>query len=161
METVQIDIFTFDELSESAKEKARDWWRADCDPLAWGDESRQSIEAFCDHFGVKLKNWEVSPYACPHYSTDAENRHFRGVTLSQIDRDAMPTGYCLDSTLWGTFHDHFKKTGNAKGAFDAALWEAFKSWRDDMEWQLSDECVDELLEINEYRFDESGKFWRA
>lgn len=161
METVQIDIFTFDELSESAKEKAREWWHSDCDALAWSDESRGSIKAFCDHFGVKLKEWEVCPYSSPIYSTDAENRHFQGLRLSQVDRDAMPTGYCLDATLWITFYDHFKKTGDAKGAFDAALWEAFKEWRDDMEWQLSDECVDELLTINEYRFEESGKFWRA
>lgn len=161
METVQIDIFTFDELSESAKEKAREWWRSDCDPLAWSDESRGSIEAFCDHFGVKLKEWEVCPYSSPIYSTDAENRHFRGLRLSQVDRDAMPTGYCLDATLRVTFYDHFKKTGDAKGAFDAALWEAFKEWRDDIEWQLSDECVDELLMVNGYRFEESGKFWRA
>lgn len=161
METVQIDVFTFDELSEEAKEKAREWWRNDCDPLAWNDESRGSIEAFCDHFGVKLKEWEVCPYSSPIYSTDAENRHFRGIRLSQIDRDAMPTGYCLDATLWMTFYDHFKKTGDAKGAFDAALWEAFKAWRDDMEWQLSDECVDDCLIANGYRFLESGEFWRA
>ncbi len=161
METIQIDVFTFDELSDDAKEKARDWWRADCDPLAWCDESRQSIEAFCDHFGVKLESWEVRPYATPNYSTDAGNRHFRGVRLSQIDRDAMPTGYCLDATLWMTFYDEFKKTGNARAAFDLALWEAFREWRDDMEYQLSDECVDDLLIANGYRFEESGKFWRA
>ena len=160
METVQIEVFTFDELSEEAKEKAREWWRHGMD-FAWSDESRGSIEAFCDHFGVRLKDWEVGPFQPFSYSTDAENRHFRGIRLSQIDRDAMPTGYCLDATLWITFHDHFKKTGDAKGAFDAALWGAFKEWRDDMEYQLSDECVDDLLIVNEYRFEESGKFWRA
>lgn len=160
METVQIDIFAFDELSEDAKEKAREWWRSGMD-FAWSEESRASVEAFCDHFGVRLIDWSVQPYGQVDYSTDAENRHFRGVRLSQIDRDAMPTGYCLDATLWITFYDHFKKTGDAKGAFDAALWEAFKAWRDDMEWQLSDECVDETICANEYRFTESGKFWRA
>lgn len=159
METVQIDVFTFDELSDESKEKAREWWLNDYDTLEWSDEPRVSIEAFCDRFGVKLKEWEVRPYSSPSYSTDVENRHFRGVRLSQIDRDAMPTGYCLDATLWTTFHDHFKKTGDAKGAFDAALWEAFKAWRDDMEWQLSDECVDDYLITNGYRFLASGEFW--
>ena len=147
------------ELSEDAKEKAREWWKSDCDPIAWSDESIGSIKTFCEHFGVRLKDWEIGPYACPSYSTDAENRNFRGLRLSQLDRDAMPTGYCLDAALWITFYDHFKKTGDAKGAFDAALWEAFKEWRDDIEWQLSDECVDDLLMANEYRFTESGKFW--
>ena len=159
MKTVQIDIFTFDELSEQAKEKAREWWRGDCYPLAWSDESIGSIKTFCEHFGIRLKDWEIGPYACPSYSTDAENYHFRGLRLSQLDREAMPTGYCLDATLWITFYDHFKKTGDAKGAFDAALWEAFNEWREDMEWQLSDECVDDLLMANEYRFTESGRFW--
>ena len=161
METVQIEVFTFDELSEEAKETARQWWGSDCEPLAWSDESLGSIKDFCEHFGVQLKDWSVGPYECPSYSTTAENRHFRGLRLSQVDKNAMPTGYCLDATLWVTFYDHFKRTGDAKGAFDAALWEAFKEWRDDMEWQLSDECIDELLMINQYRFTEDGKFWRA
>lgn len=160
METIQIDVFAFDELTDEAKEVAREWWRRDID-FAWCDESLQSIREFCDHFKVTLKEWGVGPCMCPSYTTNAENRHFRGLRLSQVDRDAMPTGYCLDATLWITFYDEFKRTGDAKGAFDAALWEAFKAWRNDMEWQLSDECVDELLIVNGYRFEESGKFWRA
>lgn len=159
METVQIEVYSFDELSEEAKDKAREWWRHGMD-FAWSTESLQSIRAFCDHFGVRLKSWSVEPYGSPSYTTDAENRYFRGLRLSQVDREQMPTGYCLDSTLWYTFHDEFKKTGDAKHAFDAALWEAFKAWRDDMEYQLSDECVDDLLIVNEYRFTESGKVWR-
>ena len=161
METLQIEVFTFDELSERAKETARQWWCSDCEPLAWSDESLGSIKDFCEHFGVTLKDWDVRPYGCPSYSTNAENRHFRGLRLSQVDKNAMPTGYCLDATLWVTFYDHFKKTGDAKGAFDAALWEAFKEWRNDMEWQLSDECVDDCLIANGYRFTEDGKFWRG
>lgn len=161
METVQIEVFTFDELSERAKETARQWWCSDCEPLAWSDESLGSIKDFCEHFGVTLKDWDVRPYGCPSYSTNAENRHFRGLRLSQVDKNAMPTGYCLDTTLWVTFYDHFEKTGDAKGAFDAALWEAFKEWRNDMEYQLSDECVDDLLIVNGYTFTEDGKFWRA
>lgn len=66
METVQIEVYSFDELSEEAKDKAREWWRHGMD----------------------------------------------------------------------------------------------FAWRDDMEYQLSDECVDDLLIVNEYRFEESGKFWR-
>ncbi len=159
METVQIEVYSFDELSESAKDKAREWWRHGID-FAWSDESRESIEAFCKHFGVRLKQWSVNPYESPSYTTDAENRHFRGLRLSRVNREQMPTGYCLDNTLWYTFHDEFKRTGDAKCSFDAAIWEAFKAWRDDMEYQLSDECIDDLLMVNEYRFTESGKVWR-
>ena len=158
MRTETITIYKFDELpTDAAKERARErgrQWVSD-DP-SWCHESRQSIEAFCEHFGVKLKNWSVGPYSAPDYSTNAENSHFRGIKLAQFNRDHMPTGYCLDCDLWMTFYDEFKRTGDAKGAFDAALWAGFKSWQNDLESQLEDEHIDEFLSINEYEFDECG-----
>lgn len=158
MRTETITIYKFDELpTDAAKERARErgrQWIND-DP-AWTTESRQSIEAFCEHFGVKLKNWSVGAYSAPDYSTNAENSHFRGVKLAQFNRDHMPTGYCLDCDLWMTFYDEFRRTGDAKGAFDAALWAGFKSWQNDLESQLEDEHIDEFLTINEYEFDECG-----
>ena len=159
MQTVQVNIFKFHELpTEKAKERAREWWRTDMD-LACGDESRQSIEAFCKHFGAKLTEWQVGAYSPYHFATDAENANFRGLKLSDIDRDQMPTGYCLDCTLWQTMHDEFKRTGDAKAAFVEALDQAFREWRNDMESQLEDDQVDEALEINEYDFTEDGKVW--
>jgi hypothetical protein len=158
MRTETITLYKFDELptdtaKERAREKGRDWISND---PSWIDESLQSIETFCDHFGVKLTNWSIGAYFSIDYSTNAENSHFRGVKLSQFTRDHMPTGYCLDCDLWMTFFDEFKRTGNPKGAFDAALWAGFKSWRNDLESQLEDDHIDEFLSINEYEFDECG-----
>jgi len=79
------------------------------------------------------------------------------VKLKSIDRDSMPTGYCLDCALWFTFFDEFKRTGSAKKAFDDAIYAGFKAWRDDMEYQLSDESIDESMTINEYEFYENGE----
>ena len=158
MRTETVNLYTFQELpTESAKERARErgrQWMAE-DP-AWRDESRQSIKAFCEHFGVTLRDWSIGAYAPIDYSTDANNGHFRGIKLRDIDRDAMPTGYCLDCTLWQTMHDEFKRTGDAKAAFDAALYAGFKDWRDDLESQLEDEYIDDFLTANEYEFDEDG-----
>lgn len=157
MRTETLNIYTFQELpTDAAKERARDWYRTSSDP-AWCDESRQSIQAFCEHFGVTLRDWSVGAYSPIDYSTNANNQHFRGVKLRDIDRYAMPTGYCLDCTLWQTMHDEFKRTGDAKAAFDAALYEGFKAWRADMESQLEDEYIDEVLAINEYEFTEDGR----
>ena len=155
MRTETIEIFKFNELTDQAKENARDWGREGLD-FTWTDESRQSIRAFCDEFGVTLKDWSVGPYSPIDFSTNAENRHFRGRKLREFKRDAMPTGYCLDCDLWVTFCDEFKRTGDAKAAFDAALWAGFKAWRADMESQLEDDYIDEMLEINEYEFTEEG-----
>ena len=160
MRTATITLYTFDELpSECAKERARETGRqwVSEDP-AWFDESLASINTFCEFFGVKLKTWEVGPYYPFHFSTDAENRHFRGRRLREFDRDYMPTGYCLDCDLWMTFYDEFKKTGDAKTAFNEALHAGFKAWRDDLEYQLDDESIDKFLTINEYEFDEYGNF---
>jgi len=155
MKTIEKTLFTFYELSDSAKETARENWRANMD-FAWSDESLESIKAFCDYFNVTLRHWSIGAYAPLDYKTDAENQHFRGVKLKTINRDSMPTGYCLDCDLWFTFYDEFKRTGAAKTAFDAALYAGFKAWREDMEYQLSDESIDESLIINGYEFYENG-----
>jgi len=62
MITIEKTLFTFDELSESAKERARENWRANMD-FAWSDESLESIKAFCDYFNVTLRHWSIRPPA--------------------------------------------------------------------------------------------------
>lgn len=157
MRTETITIYTFDELpSEAAKENARQWWREISD-FSWSDEALDSIKTFCAEFGVTLRDWSIGAYSPLDYSTDATNAHFRGRKLSQFKRDHMPTGYYLDCDLWMTFFDEFKRTGDARGAFESALHEGFNCWRADMEYQLSDEYIDECLTINEYEFDEDGQ----
>lgn len=155
MRTEIIEIFKFAELSDEAKDRARERWRINCD-FAWQSESKDSIIKFCEHFGVKLTDWCVCPYESPWFKTNADNSHFRGRKLKHFDREFMPTGYCLDCDLWITFYDEFKRTGDAKQAFDAALYAGFRAWRDDMEYQLSNEYIDEMLIANEYEFYEDG-----
>lgn len=156
MRTETITVYTFDELpTERAKERARDWWR-ECWEDSWSAESRDSIKTFCEHFGAKLTSWSVGPHSPFDFSTTAEQHNFRGVKLRDFKRDHMPTGYCLDCSLWMTFFDVFKGTGDAKAAFDAAVRAGFADWRDDMEHQLSDDCIDEMLSINGYEFTEDG-----
>lgn len=155
MRNITKTVYLFSELSEKAKEKARDWWRQG-DHIAWGSESLDSIKAFCTEFGVNLRDYSVDPYSRPTYSTDADNSNFRGRKLKEFDRDAMPTGFCLDCPLWQNFCDEWKKTGDPKQAFDSALPAAFNEWRDDMEYQMSDESIDGTIEANEYEFDENG-----
>jgi hypothetical protein len=155
MRTETINVYSFDELSDEAKDKARSKYRENCD-FHWSDECKDSINAFCDHFGIRLTAWSVSPYSSPDYSAEYFNSHFRGLKLKDFKRDHMPTGYCLDCDLWMTFYDEFKATGCAKKAFDKALWAGFIGWRNEMESQLEDDYIDEHLMINEYEFTEDG-----
>ena len=153
-----IEIFKFNELSDKAKDKAREWYRTNID-FSWADESLDSIKVFCEHFNITLKSYSVAPYENPDYSVELLNSNFRGLKLKDFNRDNMPTGYFLDCTLWITFFLEFKATGCAKKAFDSALWAGFIGWRDDMESQLSDEYIDEHMIINEYEFTETGNFY--
>lgn len=154
-------VYTFAELSEEAKEKARAW-RRDGLEYAWWDESLESIKAFAAEFGVKVTDYSVSTWGHSYVNTDAEPSSFRGRNLKNIpDRETFLTGYCLDTTLMYTFHDAIKQhKGDLYAAFLDAIDEAARDIERDMEYQESDEAIDESITINEYEFYEDGKLAR-
>jgi hypothetical protein len=102
-------------------------------------------------------DYRVGAYCPVEWATDASNEHFRGRKLREFNRDHMPTGYCLDCALWMTFYDVFKATGDAKRAFKDAMQQGFIDWQNDLEFQDSDEYIDETIEANEYEFFENGE----
>lgn len=157
MQTVEIKIFHFNELDERAKERAREWYRADCE-YPWFSEAKDCLTAFCDHFGVKVLDYRIGD-SQGFVKTDAAQHHFRGVKLSEQVRDAMPTGLWLDCELFMHFYDEFKRTGNAKAAFEDALYNFTRAVRNDVESYYSDECIDENMEINEWTFTADGRFY--
>lgn len=158
MRTVETVVFKFDELTEKAKKRAREWWRGDGMSLAWMDESLDSITAFCEHFSINLRAWSVDSWAYD-FTVRTGNENFRGKKLRHFDRYHMPTGFYLDGVLWETFFDMFKKTGDAKLAFEHGLDAGFKAWRDDIASQYEDEYIDDLLIANEYEFTADGELW--
>ena len=159
MKTVTIALYKFDELSDDAKETAREAYRYSGIEYFWFDDAIGSIKAFCDYFNVKIKDYEIGAYSPSYLTTDANNANFRGIKLKSIDRENMPTGYCLDCTLWQTFYDQFKRTGDALYAFNDAIDDAVREIVRDAEYQYSDESIDEMLTINEYDFTENGKIY--
>ena len=58
MRVVEEKIYLFEELEDSAKESARDWWRNITD-YPFHDENVKSIKAFCGHFEITLKDWAI------------------------------------------------------------------------------------------------------
>ena len=156
MEIVEVCVYKFEELSDSAKDNARSWFREGND-YPWWDDSLKSIKAFCNKFGVKIKDCQVGMWGHSFIDTDAENYHFRGRKLSEFKRDRIDTDYCLDCTLWVTFLDTWKETGDPLNAFTEAIHVAVRDIVKDMEYQNSDEVVDEMLEVNGYEFDVDGK----
>jgi hypothetical protein len=156
MRTETISIYTFDELNDAAKEKAREWYKNGMEYFWWTD-ALESIKAFCDGYNVTIKDYSVGPFERSWITTDATNEKFRGVKLRDVPRDDMPTGYCLDCALWQTFHDEFKRTGDALRAFNEAIDAAVAKIVAEMEYQYTDESVDENILCNEYEFLENGE----
>jgi hypothetical protein len=160
MRIVEEKIYQFEELEDSAKESARDWWRGVVD-YPYHGENITSIKAFCEHFGVTLKDWAIYGRG-EHLTINAENCHFRGYTLENA-KELSNRGYFPESGLWldgimiQSFYEDFKKTGDALYSFKQALETALKAISDDIDYQYSDEAVDEMLTINEYEFTEDGK----
>jgi hypothetical protein len=155
MRTIETTIYTFDELSNKAKERAIQQHRQ-CVEYPWFSECLDSLKTFCSEFGVKVTDYTLSDCYRASISTDATPKHFRGVKLSGFNREAMPTGFCFDCDLRYTFHDEFKRTGDAFYAFNDALQTFLISVKKDIEWNYSDEAITELLEINDYEFTEEG-----
>jgi hypothetical protein len=160
MRTIEQTICQFEELDESAKETARNWWREVAD-YPFHDDNLKSIKAFCGHFGVTLKDWSIYGRG-EHLTTNAENCHFRGITLADA-KQLAEKGYFPESGLWldgamiGSFYENFKKTGDSLYAFQQALESALSAITEDIDYQFSDEAIDEMLNINEYEFTEDGK----
>ena len=158
MRTESINIYTFDELSPDAKERARNKHREHME-YPWFNDVISSLKSFCDEFGVTVTGYHFSDDYRASIDTDVMSSHFRGFKLKDFDREAMPTGFCFDNDLRYTFADEFKRTGNAYAAFDKALDVFLDAVRKDIQWHYSDECIDETIIANGYEFTENGEMY--
>lgn len=62
MKTLEIKLYSFEELSEEAKNKAIENYKNDhCETLGtfWQEENFESIKAVLNFFDVKIKNWSI------------------------------------------------------------------------------------------------------
>jgi hypothetical protein len=57
--TKAITIYTFDELSDAAKERARQWWREGHDQAEWWDAVYEEAARMADMLGIDLKQKPV------------------------------------------------------------------------------------------------------
>ena len=207
-------IYTFSELSDAAKEKAREWFRSGND-FPWSDEYQDSLKAFADTFAIIGLDWRISPYAYSYcrgvVSSDAEEysgsrlykylmRNFFDVFYSRkflrtvkaekingipgfykgkrfknrdgiefvslysrcnrVEGDCPLTGFCADESLLDPIRK-FLKNPSEKKTYTDLMQECLDSWasayQDDIEYQDSEEAVDESIIANGYEFLENGK----
>ena len=124
--------YSFEELSDDAKETAREWWREQA--MSDSDYSESVIEYAQE--AAKLLGIEFE-------SRSYRTSNGRGPVLSHSEPDI-----CQDSD---------EATEDALLAImrDFADW-IYSSLEAEYDYQMSDEAVDEAIIGNEYKFDEDG-----
>lgn len=157
MKIKKIAVYSYAELSDSSKERAKANF-LQFDQYPWMKDVEVSLNHFCDHFGVKGLDYQIGGY-CPSYiCAQPENSNFRGLKLADYKvMNHDDAYYCLEFDLWSNFVTGWEESGSPLLAFNEALEKACRSVQLDMEYHESDEYVEEMMEINEYEFTEDGE----
>lgn len=162
-------VYEFNELSDAAKDRAREFL---CREYSWADEAMESLEAFARHFDSKLDDWQIN-FSCAAHSTadfscsdlDTDEIWRRLKELGSFDPKTLMgsgecklTGYCMDESAI----DGFRKAWfSGERDLNELLQAGFESWiqavQADYEYQRSDEQLAEHCEANEYFFTEEGE----
>lgn len=204
MKTIETKVYTFDELSDSAKEKARDWLRYSDSDYAWTGEWRDTLKAFESLFPVRVKDWSVDynggsvqwdftgdddkrelkgskliSYLWNHYSDSlyqgkyygklvphevtkehpAGLEHKKRYSRTLLEHKSL-TGYCADEDIMRPLWDVMDGK-DMQSTFEDVLGKCFDSWASawakDMEYQTSDEYIEDNIRANDYTFTAEGK----
>ncbi len=164
MRIIETKVYTFDELNDKAKEKARDWYRKGALDYDWWDSTYEDAE----RVGLKITSFDLG-------RSERITGEFIGSALETVDKiktehgvhcETFQTAMRYEPSLRETFakcqSDPHQEDDDAYcGAAHEFLVDLLEDYRilltHEMEYLLSDESVDETIRANEYEFLESGK----
>lgn len=112
MKQITLSLYSFEELSEEAKQKAIEDHRDLCngDQPAWADENRESMEKFSEIFPIKVTNWS--------YGGRGEGVDFRFETEDYIEE---LSGVRLATYIWNNYKNKLFKGKWYSKAWDEKL----------------------------------------
>lgn len=171
----KFNVYRFSELSDDAKEKAKQWYQGCGDAYIWGDDALESIKALAKHFGGKLKSYEIDwfdsvPCSPPKFEMPEMEREEIEELLGQLGSydhktlrghgDCKLTSFCADEDAIDGFRKAFMGGESDLGelmdaAFDSWLKAAVADCRDFYE----DERFSEHCDTSGYEFTEDGEFY--
>ena len=170
MPTVKtITAYTFDELSEEAKEKAREWMRDHALEYDWWD----FIYEDAANVGIKITGFDLGRGSyCNGTIEDAEgtahailkNHGEEGETYKTASAYLKERDEAIDAAPRdedGEFEDEGAlddKLDEIAGEFIKSILEDYRiCLQREYEYRLSDEVIDEDIRANEYLFTEEGR----
>lgn len=171
MRIKEIKVFKFSELSEKAKQRAKDDYANNCG-FAWGDEYLDSLKALAKHFGGRLTDWTIDFFGGWQSSVQFKMSPLEPIEIRELLEQLG--GYnpetlrgLGDCKLTGFVGDEAAIDGFRKAWFDgeldidALMQAAYNEWlrhaQADCECQYSDETFNETCEANGYEFYANGE----
>jgi hypothetical protein len=167
-ETTTRTLFTFDELSDTAKDKARNWFREHALDYEWWDFTYEDAS----NVGIKITGFDLGRgeeitgkvdqceatahlivkdhgEGCDTYATAAAYLRERDAAIEAAPKDEAGEvdEYELDAKL-DELDEEFTKD---------ILADYLTALRNEYEYRMSDKAVDEDIQANEYEFTEEGK----
>jgi hypothetical protein len=173
MKTLELTVYTFDELSEKAKERARDWFREASSSDKWWehiyedaaragltiqsfDLDRHEIEGEFKYFGGAV---QCAALIRDEHGKDCETYKTATAFLEAIGKFetecAEANGDDSESDDYDTWQD---RRGELEADFLRSILEDYRIMlRKELDFTESNEHVDECMQINKYTFTKDGK----
>lgn len=170
MKTLTYNVYKFSELSDKAKQRAKDCF-AEMHGYNWSDDALESLKSLAGHFGGKLADWSVDWFNCTYSSakfdmpeTEPDAVAAKLAMLGEYDPitlrgrgSCVLTGFCADEDAIDGF-----RLAYARGERDLStlMQSAFQTWlkaaQADCEAQYTDEVFAETAEANGWEYEEDG-----
>lgn len=149
-------VYQFDELNDKAKERAREWYRAGALDYEWWE----SVYEDAAQVGLKITGFDLGR----RQSIDGELTMSAMESVSNIltthgeDCDTYKLASRYYPQLLAQDIEDEAAAQQLEEEYVRELKEEYWHMLNrEMEYQLSDECVDETIKANEYEFLENGK----
>lgn len=152
-------VYQFDELSERAKERARDWWRDGGLDYEWWDSTYEDAE----RAGLKIKEFGLD--RDKHVNGDLIVSPAGSIKAILVDHGEDCETFKMAKQfkaglklLDSKSEDYEQELERFTEEYTESLCEEYASiLQAESEYLMSDEHVDESIRCNEYDFTEEGK----
>jgi hypothetical protein len=157
MQTVTVNLYQFDELSDKAKGKALQELHTTAE-YPWHNENNQTLKAIERTFKLERFDWGYDVFGSwfrfevPHNIKQGLNRKKLSLWLEIMQED----GYDLTDDFVQCFWESFSQHGDIKQSLHDAIGSVVKTCQKDMEGYFSEESLVDHAMSNEYEFTEDG-----
>lgn len=182
----EFNVYNFDELSEDAKEKVKEWYLEGQEPCIFSDMCKEQLDIDFPNSNLKVEYQlniygKLNPYDMLTHIDDLTEKEIRTIKIysEQCADIEIPGGnhrysFCqaehidfaeewIDDLKYQEFRNInsnlIKKFETAVQELFTDLCKQFEKWGYDYFYEIDDEHLEEICESNQYEFHEDGSFY--